>query len=112
MRRVIVCGGREFTGYMLMDKALSDFILKDDIIVQGGARGADLLAAQWAQRNNVKYETFVARWDLYGAFAGHERNNRMLEAGAQLVMAFPGGVGTANMVRIAREADVTVIECR
>jgi len=112
MRRVIVCGGREFKDYAFMDKALHDFILQDDVIVQGGARGADLMAAQWAQRNEVAYETFVARWDLYGAFAGHMRNSAMLNAGAQLVIAFPGGRGTTNMIEIAREAHVVVIECQ
>lgn len=109
---MIVAGGREFKDYDLMDRALSDFILQDDILVQGGARGADLLAAQWAQRNGVVYETFVAHWDLLGAFAGHERNRRMLAAGAQLVLAFPGGKGTANMVEIARAENVVVIECQ
>jgi predicted Rossmann-fold nucleotide-binding protein len=109
MRRVIVTGGRDFTNYDLMDKALHDFILQDDVIVQGGARGADLLAAQWAQRNGVQYVTFVARWTELGAFAGRERNTRMLAAGAQCVIAFPGGTGTAHMVEIARAAGVVVI---
>lgn len=107
-----MCGGREFTDYAFMDQALSDFILKDDILVQGGARGADLLAAQWAQRNGVVYETFPAHWDELGAFAGHERNQRMLDAGAVFVVAFPGGKGTANMVQIARTAGVMVIKCQ
>jgi hypothetical protein len=124
MRRVIVCGGRTFGTQLsnesdtvradaekaLMDKTLSDFILPGDVIVQGGAKGADLLAALWAQQHGLVYETFMAKWSLYGAFAGHERNRRMLDSGTTFVVAFPGGRGTSNMVEIAKEAGLPVIE--
>jgi predicted Rossmann-fold nucleotide-binding protein len=41
--------------------------------------------------------------------AGPIRNRLMLDLGAHAVLAFPGGAGTANMVRIAQEADVPVL---
>jgi predicted PP-loop superfamily ATPase len=36
----------------------------------------------------------------------------MLDEGPSLVVAFPGGTGTAHMVRIAREAGVNVLEVK
>ena len=60
----------------------------------------------------MAYEAFPAHWTELGAFAGHERNSRMLAAGATFVIAFPGGKGTDNMVSIAREAGLVVIECQ
>ena len=38
------------------------------------------------------------------------RNRSMLALNPDLVLAFPGGIGTANMVRIAREAGILVTE--
>jgi len=43
--------------------------------------------------------------------AGPERNAAMLGLGPDLVVAFPGGSGTAGMVRLAKAAGVEVIEC-
>lgn len=40
--------------------------------------------------------------------AGHIRNKQMLDTGIDVVIAFPGGRGTANMVKIAKEANVQV----
>jgi hypothetical protein len=42
--------------------------------------------------------------------AGTDRNQKMLEAGADLVIAFPDGRGTADMVRRAHRAGIPVRE--
>jgi hypothetical protein len=42
--------------------------------------------------------------------AGPMRNERMLESGPDLVVAFAGGKGTAHFVRLARAAGIEVIE--
>lgn len=43
--------------------------------------------------------------------AGPKRNQRMLDKGKpDLVLAFPGGDGTADMVRKAKSAGVPIIE--
>lgn len=53
----------------------------------------------------------MADWEDLGRKAGPIRNQRMLDDGRpELVVAFPGGPGTAHMCRIAREAGVEVIE--
>lgn len=49
--------------------------------------------------------------EAYNAAAGGIRNQRMLDEGKpDLVLAFPGGKGTADMVRRARKAGVPVRE--
>lgn len=81
------------------------------MIIHGGARGADSLAAYWAAHSGVPFETYQADWKQHGRGAGPIRNKRMLSEGKpDLVVAFPGGSGTAHMVRIAREAGVKVME--
>jgi hypothetical protein len=55
----------------------------------------------------------MADWAGLGRKAGPIRNEQMLSEGQpHLVVAFPGGRGTAHMVGIARAAGVEVIEIR
>lgn len=105
--RVLVCGGRDFTDAALVDKVLSRAHARRPIaaIIQGGARGADQLAAEWARNHQVPVETFNADWKTYGKGAGMIRNQRMLDdAAPDYVVALPGGRGTADMVARARNA--------
>jgi hypothetical protein len=73
--------------------------------------GADLGAFLWAVQNSKKIKTYEAEWSKYGRAAGPIRNRRMIEEGKpNLVVAFPGGAGTANMTKLAREAGIKVIQ--
>ncbi len=75
------------------------------------ARGADLLAAAWARSRGIPARPFPADWNRDGKAAGFLRNVRMLREGRpDLVVAFPGGKGTAHMVGLARRAGVAVLE--
>jgi hypothetical protein len=79
------------------------------LIINGGARGADTLSSQWAKFRNVETKVFDAEWKLYGKFAGFRRNAQMLEEGKpDLVVAFPGGRGTADMIARSRLAGVAL----
>lgn len=113
MTRVLVCGGRTFNDHRLVGAVLNKFHdeVGIDLIIQGGARGADELAFAWARANGVAEEQYDADWENQGSFAGPARNTRMLNEGKpDLVIAFPGGRGTADMVKKARRAGVEVIE--
>jgi hypothetical protein len=79
-------------------------------VAQGGARGADALAGQWAQDRGVSQKRIPAEWIKHGRAAGHIRNAYMLLEKPDLVIAFPGGTGTADMVRQAKKAGVCVVE--
>jgi len=114
MKRYIVCGGRDFSDWQFMDKSLM-VILKTEwnfVIVHGDARGADRMAEGWAKHCFVCYEAHPANWDLYGKKAGGIRNQEMLDTGVDGVIAFPGGYGTADMVRRAEQAGVLVWDLR
>jgi hypothetical protein len=82
-----------------------------DVIIYGGAYGADRLAREWAEEHCLGSECYPADWTKYGRAAGPIRNKQMLVEGKpDLVVAFPGGPGTADMVRQARAAGIRVIE--
>ena len=115
--RVLVCGGRDFTDddwfFEVMNEINDTYNFHNKItkIIHGGARGADSLADMFAKANNISVDVFEADWYKYGRSAGPLRNQRMLDEGKpDLVVAFPGGKGTAHMVKIAKEANITVKE--
>ena len=107
--RVIVCGGRDYTDGTTVARVISALNPVGTVVVHGGARGADSLAADWCRTFGVPEEPHPADWNLHGKAAGPIRNQAMLEAGADLVIAFPGGAGTADMVGRARSAGVPVL---
>lgn len=110
--RVLVCGGRDYKDYQKVEETL-DTIKKDNNILEiihGDATGADSCAKMWAIANKQPQHSYPAEWEVYGKPAGMIRNRAMLSLNPDLVIAFPGGKGTANMVKIAREANIEVKE--
>lgn len=108
--KVIVCGGRDYDGPVFT--SLCERFQKEErnrvFLLLGGARGTDSKAAHWAAACGVNYRVFRADWDTHGKAAGPIRNQQMIDAGAELVIAFPGGRGTEDMVRRAEKAGITV----
>lgn len=110
---VIVCGGRTFDNYAAVKKYLD--MLHDlhrfTLLIHGRAKGADTCAHRWAGERGIPVEMFPSHWRLHGHAAGPIRNKQMLVEGKPgLVVAFPGGDGTADMMRKAREVGVEVID--
>jgi hypothetical protein len=98
---VLVCGGRDFTDRKLVFAVIAMIHngFKIARIIEGGARGVDTFARAWAGLRDIERETFHADWSR-GLAAGPYRNAKMLREGApDLGVAFPGGRGTADMVR-------------
>lgn len=108
-RRVLVCGGRDFRDVALLKDVLNG-LMPLAAICHGGATGADALADGWAYLHEIPCTRYPADWGLYGRHAGPLRNRQMLaEFNPDLVVAFPGGKGTADMVRRARKAGFEVL---
>lgn len=111
--RILVCGGRDFSdtigAYEKLDRLYKKYHF--DVLIEGDARGADRIAGYWARKNRIDNLKFRANWNKYGNAAGPIRNQQMLDEGRpDLVVAFPGGDGTADMIRRARKAGVEVIK--
>jgi hypothetical protein len=113
MTRVLVCGGRNFASPAQVALALDRLHTERGFtaLIQGGASGADALAKDWVRtKPEIERYECKADWEKHGRAAGPLRNARMLEWKPDLVVAFTGGKGTANMVDQARRAGVPVIE--
>lgn len=108
--RVLVCGGRDFSDRRAVFSALDALREKhgDLFIIHGAARGADSLAGEWALERGQHGVACPANWTRDGRAAGPLRNARMLTHSPNLVLAFPGGRGTADMVSRAVRAGIPV----
>jgi hypothetical protein len=111
--KALVCGGRGYTDAERMARVMDAAVERLGVteIIQGGAPGADHLAKQWALTHGIPQTEFPADWSRFPKAAGPIRNQQMLDEGKpDLVIAFPGSDGTANMVGKAKKAGIRVIE--
>lgn len=112
--RVLICGGRNFNDMDLVYAAMADLEAafgRVTSVIHGGAAGADLLGGRWGHQCGRPVTVYRADWTKHGRAAGPIRNQRMLDEGKpDRVVAFPGGRGTADMVRRATAAGIPVTE--
>ena len=78
------------------------------------ARGADVMAADWAISRGIPVIGFRAQWDLYRKAAGPIRNQQMIDVGRpDAAIAFHDRIaasrGTRNMVGLVLEAGIELI---
>jgi ABC-type Fe3+-hydroxamate transport system substrate-binding protein len=108
--KIIVCGGRTYANKLQVFKTLYQIDKANGIdnVITGGCAGADSLAGLWAEENQKVLTVIPADWKDYGRKAGPLRNLRMLEEKPDLVVAFPGGKGTEDMVKKAIKQGISV----
>lgn len=122
--RVLVTGGRDFRNREWLYAGLN---LLDEIsggiteLIEGGASGADCLAANWAiwkgYETDLKHTRVPAEWERYSASlkagqknpAGAIRNVEMAKMMPDVVLACPGGSGTQHMIDVARAHGIRVV---
>ena len=109
----LICGGRDFADPVLFLQTMRELVRLRKMpvrIVHGGAHGADTMADNWARDWCLEVIRCPADWERLGRKAGPMRNEQMLvDHKPDLVVAFPGGRGTADMVKRAKAAGVHVI---
>lgn len=115
--KVLVCGGRDYFDrervFAVLDGLHGERAIA--LIIHGGARGADSLAGEWADSRGVeqtgdRFKIAPLDWQILGPKAGPLRNQQMLdECKPDLVVVFPGGRGTACMLRLAKAAGVKTL---
>lgn len=117
--RVLVTGGRSYSDRDHIHNTLCEIDATRgpiSCVIHGAATGADTEGMFWAQMmaesgRDTRQAPFAADWRAHGRAAGPIRNARMLAEGRpDLVLAFPGGRSTADMVKRATKASVEVIQ--
>jgi hypothetical protein len=95
MVKVGIVGYRNMKDYDLFTKSIDNAIekyeeLQDswDLIVSGGAPGADTLAEKYSNDNNIPLKVFPADWVTYGSpKAAHIRNQQIVDE-SDFIIAF------------------------
>ena len=112
---VIVSGGRDYGEIDRMWKLLDNIhgIRHIGLLCHGACKygGADLHAENWAKSREVDYLGMPAKFTTQGPSGGPQRNAGLLKyCDPDLVLCFPGGAGTADMLKKARKAGVWTID--
>lgn len=110
MIRLAVTGGRDYHLTPADRNLLRSLLLWTDVLVHGAARGADSECAEIAEQAEVAVDPFPAEWERYGRHrAGRIRNISMLKSNVDILLAFPGNIGTPHCVETAHRLKIPVI---
>jgi hypothetical protein len=102
---LIVAGSRTFTDRELLETKIYEYsqavLPKQVVIVSGMARGADLMAYEFAIQSFEPVWEFPADWDKFGKRAGMIRNTQMAKIAHGLLAFWDGkSTGTAHMIQL------------
>lgn len=105
--RVIFCGSRVYDNIEMI-RAVFEAV-KPTLVITGGCTGADALCDQVAKELGIDRVIYPANWIKLDKAAGPARNARMLlDSRPDLVVAFPGGAGTDDMIKKATDLDIPI----
>ena len=80
------------------------------VLLHGGSpKGAERIAACWADHRKVPQVVFKPDWTRDGRAAPFKRNDRMLEALPIGVVVFPGSGISANLADKAKKLGIPVL---
>ena len=107
--KIGIIGSRGFDNYELLKVIMNEYIDKVDVIVSGGAKGADKLGERWASENGKSCLLFLPEWNKYGKSAGFIRNKDIVK-NSELVLAFWDGVskGTQSSIDLCKKYGIPV----
>lgn len=110
--KLLVCGDRHWVDQEFILEAIKK--VSPELVIEGGAPGADTLARIAASRLKIPVVEFKAEWNTYGRAAGPIRNIKMLVEGKpDLVVAFHDDIknskGTKHMLEEAKKRGIRTI---
>jgi hypothetical protein len=110
--KVLVTGSRNYTDIKFVRDTL-DKLHKEynfTVLIEGGASGVDYIAGSWANTIKIEHVVVNAEWNIYGRAAGSKRNQKMIdEYRPDMVVAFPGGNGTKDMIERSKKVGIPII---
>lgn len=111
--KIGVVGSRRFSDYPLMRKALDKFG-KCSMIISGGAKGADMLAQQYAQEHGLPILIRYPNYSKFGRKAPLVRNVLIAqdcatdESGIMFAFPFHDSNGSWHVINHARNYGVKI----
>jgi hypothetical protein len=109
--KVAVTGGLDFNDHRLIWDRLDRVHAKhpDMVLLHGGSpKGAERIAACWADQRNVPQIAFKPDWTRHAKAAPFRRNDQMLETLPIGILVFPGTGIQENLADKARRLGIPV----
>ena len=109
--RIAVTGGLDFNDHELIWSKLDQVHEKhpDMVLLHGGSpKGAEFIAARWADQRKVPQIAFKPDWTRHGKAAPFRRNDALLETMPIGVIVFPGNGIQHNLRDKARKLGIPV----
>lgn len=109
--RIAFTGGTDCNDHQRIWAALDKVHARhaDMVLLHGGTpKGAERIAARWADARRVPQIAFKPDWNRHQKAAPFRRNDQMLEAMPIGVIAFPGSGVSANLADKARAKGIRV----
>ncbi|MCA1393242.1 DUF2493 domain-containing protein [Bradyrhizobium sp. IC3123] len=109
--KVALTGGLDFNDHRLIWAKLDQVHAKhpDMVLLHGGSpKGAELIAAKWADHRKVPQVAFKPDWTKHAKAAPFKRNDAMLETLPIGVMHFPGTGIQDNLADKAKKLGIPV----
>jgi len=99
--RLAIVGSRGFSNYNFLKEILDEENI--EVIVSGGAKGADQLAERYANEKSLETNIFYPDWKKHGKQAGFVRNKEIVDNCDKLIAFWDGkSKGTNHSVYLAR----------
>lgn len=108
--KLAIVGGRTFKSYPLLCKEVKKFCgdVMPELIVSGGARGADRLAERYAKENQIKMKVLKPDWTK-GRRSGLTRNTDIVNASTHVIaFVMPESRGTWDTIKKAQRKGIPV----
>ena len=112
--RIAFAGGLECNDHRAIWDALDRAFAKhpDMVLLHGGSpRGAERIAACWAEKRKVAQLVFKPDWTRHAKAAPFRRNDALLATMPKGVIVFPGSGITENLADKARRLGIPVWRC-
>ncbi len=109
--KVAVSGGADYNDHKLIWDKLDQVHAKhpDMVLMHGKSpKGAEKIAARWADHRNVTQIGFAPDWTKHGRAAPFKRNDQMLDVLPIGVMVFPGTGIQENLADKAKKLGIPV----
>ena len=113
--KVALTGGLDFNDHRLIWDVLDKVHAKhpDMVLIHGKSlKGAELIAAKWADNRKVSQIGFAPDWERHGRAAPFKRNDAMLDLLPIGVIIFPGSGIQDNFADKARKLGINAYDFR
>ena len=106
--KVAIIGSRSINHYYWFTIKMADLIRVHQIfiteIISGGALGVDMMAAKYAQFNNIPVTEIEPDWNTHGKSAGFIRNKTIIEQCDMALIFWDGeSKGTKHGINLCKK---------